>query len=79
MPERLEDALFMGLRLAQGVNLEGIRRRFGVDVWNRHEEELRPFVEQELLVYDGGFLRLTRPGMLLANEIMRVFISPAVR
>ena len=77
--ERLEDALFMGLRLARGVDLEEIRRRFGVDVWNSHEEELRPFVEQELLVYDGGFLRLTRPGMLLANEIMRVFISPAVR
>jgi oxygen-independent coproporphyrinogen-3 oxidase len=77
--ERLEDVLFMGLRLARGVDLEEIRRRFGVDVWNRHEEELRPFVEQELLVYDGGFLRLTRPGMLLANEIMRVFITPAVR
>jgi oxygen-independent coproporphyrinogen-3 oxidase len=77
--ERLEDALFMGLRLARGVDLVEIRHRFGVDVWNRHEEELRPFVEQELLVYDGGFLRLTRPGMLLASEIMRVFISPAVR
>ena len=77
--ERFEDALFMGLRLARGVDLEQIRCRFGVDVWNRHGEELRPFVDQELLVYDGGFLRLTRPGMLLANEIMRVFISPAVR
>jgi oxygen-independent coproporphyrinogen-3 oxidase len=77
--ERFEDALFMGLRLARGVDLARIRRRFGVDVWNRHGEELRPFVEQELLVYDGGSLRLTRPGMLLANEIMRVFISPAVR
>jgi oxygen-independent coproporphyrinogen-3 oxidase len=69
----------MGLRLARGVDLEQIRCRFGVDVWKRHGEELRPFADQELLVYDGGFLRLTRAGMLLANEIMRVFISPAVR
>jgi oxygen-independent coproporphyrinogen-3 oxidase len=79
IPERFEDALFMGLRLTRGVNLEEMQRRFGVDAWERHGEELQPFVDQQLLVYDGRLLRLTRTGMLLANEIMRVFISPAVR
>jgi oxygen-independent coproporphyrinogen-3 oxidase len=77
--ERLEERLFMGLRLFDGIDLEAIQRESGVDVWRRYGAELETFVEQDLLVYDSPHLRLTRPGMLLANEIMRVFISPAVR
>ena len=38
-----------------------------------------PFVDQHLLIYDGGAIRLTRDGMLLANEVMTVFIGPPVR
>jgi hypothetical protein len=32
-----------------------------------------------LLLYDGARLLLTRAGMLLAHEIMTVFLSPNVR
>jgi len=77
--ERLEEALFMGLRLVDGVDLGAIGRDFGVDVWSQYGIDLQPFVDQDLLVYDSPHLRLTRAGMLLANEIMRVFISPSVR
>jgi oxygen-independent coproporphyrinogen-3 oxidase len=77
--ERLEEAVFTGLRLAQGVDLEVMRSRYGVDLWERYREELSPFVEQGLLIYDGGSIRLTRDGMLLANEVMTVFIGPPVR
>src|SRR5678815_2696601 len=77
--ERLEERLFMGLRLSSGVDLQELQDCFGVDVWGRHCKELQPFLEAGLLIYDSSFLRLTRAGMLLANEIMRVFISPAVR
>ncbi len=77
--ERFEDAVFTGLRLTRGVNLDGIRARYGVDVWDRYGEDLRPFVEQRLLIYDGGAIRLTRDGMLLANEVMSIFIGPPVR
>jgi oxygen-independent coproporphyrinogen-3 oxidase len=77
--ERLEERLFMGLRLTDGIDLGEICQQFGVDVWARHGDELEPFRTAGLLIYDSPFLRLTRAGMLLANEIMRVFISPAVR
>src|SRR4051812_17650495 len=48
--ERLEEALFTGLRLTQGVDLEAIRARYGVDVWGRHGGELQPFVDQGFLI-----------------------------
>ena len=77
--ERLEDALFTGLRLARGIDLDDVRRRYAVDVMDRYGRELKPFADEGLLVYDGASLQLTRRGMLLAHEIMTVFISSAVR
>ena len=71
--ERLGDVLFMGLRLAEGLDLEAIQTRYGVDVWARHGAELAPFVAHGWLVRDAR-LRLTRQGMLMANEIMAVFV-----
>ena len=31
--ERMEDALFTGLRLTDGLSVEGVRQRYGVDIW----------------------------------------------
>ena len=72
--ERLGDALFTGLRLTRGLDLRQIEQRYGVDVWARYGPALMPFVEQDLLVHEADCLRLTRRGMLLANEIMTVFV-----
>jgi len=77
--EQFEEAVFMGLRLSQGVDLEGVRSRYGVDLRERYGEELSPFVDEQLVIYDGGALRLTRDGMLLANEVMSIFIGSPVR
>jgi oxygen-independent coproporphyrinogen-3 oxidase len=72
--ERLGDALFMGLRLTRGLDLEDVRRRYGVDVWERYRSDLTRFVEAGLLRHEGNRLALTRAGMLLANEVMAVFV-----
>ena len=77
--EQLEEALFTGLRLVDGLDLRSIRVRYDVDVWARFGAELQPFADEGLLVYDGALLQLTRRGMLLAHEIMTVFIGSAVR
>ena len=72
--ERLGDVLFTGLRLTQGIDLETIRDRYGVDVWERYRVDLAQFVEAGLLRHDAAQLKLTRAGMLLANEVMAVFV-----
>ncbi len=72
--EQFEDALFTGLRLTEGVDLDVVGARYGQDPWARYGPALEPFVEEGLLRHDRPWLRLTRPGMLVANEIMRVFV-----
>lgn len=72
--EQFEDALFTGLRLTEGLDIVSVGERYGRDVWARYGSELQPFLEERLLAREGRRLRLTRPGMLVANEIMRVFV-----
>jgi len=72
--DRLAEALFTGLRLSSGIDLERFAARYGVDVWARYRDELRPFLEGGWLVREGSLLRLTREGMLMANEVMAVFV-----
>jgi putative oxygen-independent coproporphyrinogen III oxidase len=72
--EHLGDALFTGLRLTEGVNLDAIRAVHGVDVWARHGADLEPYLQAGILRRDGPRLWLTRQGMLLAHEVMATFV-----
>ena len=72
--EQLGDALFTGLRLVNGIDTNVIQTRYGVDVWRRFGPELEPFIEAGCLQHDGARLWLTRQGMLLAHEVMAVFV-----
>jgi coproporphyrinogen III oxidase-like Fe-S oxidoreductase len=66
--------LFTGLRLVEGVDIDTVGARYGVDVWARFGAELEPFLEDGCLRREGPRLRLTREGMLVAHEVMTVFV-----
>ncbi|HEY0874996.1 MAG TPA: radical SAM family heme chaperone HemW [Vicinamibacterales bacterium] len=72
--ERLEEALFTGLRLNDGIDLAEIGARYGTDIWGKYGTSLAPFIDDGLLISDGRHLRFSREGMLLANEILQVFV-----
>ncbi len=72
--DQLAEALFMGLRLVEGVDLSRVQARYAVDVRARYGQALQPFIDSGHVVDGGTRLRLSREGMLLANEIMAVFV-----
>ena len=76
--EALEEALFTGLRLTRGLDVHTVNARYASDVWGIYGASLERFREAGLLIYDGRLLRLSRAGMLLANEIMSELISSPV-
>ena len=71
---QLEEALFTGLRLADGLDFDTVGRRYGIDVWERYGDALRPSIEAGMAIRNGSRLRLSRDGMLLANEILSLFV-----
>jgi oxygen-independent coproporphyrinogen III oxidase len=72
--ERLGDALFTGLRLVDGIDIDRLSDRYSTDIWKRFGGRLAPYLNTGLLLKEGNRLRLTRQGMLLAHEVMAVFV-----
>ena len=75
--QQLEEFMFMGLRRSVGANLAEARARFGVDVWQRYQTQLAPFLERDYVRYDAVTERLylTAKGMGIGNQIFTIFID----
>jgi putative oxygen-independent coproporphyrinogen III oxidase len=72
--DRASEALFMGLRMSDGVDTQEFRREYEIDILSRYAEELARFAEAGLLDLTEGRLALTRQGKLLSNEVFVAFV-----
>jgi len=61
------ERFFVGLRMTEGIRPEPAE-------WQRFEEPIQRFVGEGLLEQHDGFLRLTRQGVLLSNEVFAEFV-----
>jgi len=66
--EAADEALVMGLRLAEGVDVQSIADRFGVEAVN--EAAVDRLIATGHLDRDGNCLRVTREGRLLLDSIL---------
>jgi oxygen-independent coproporphyrinogen-3 oxidase len=66
---RLEEALFLGLRVAEGIDLDALSDRYGVDVAASHREAWERGTAAGLIAWDGARVRLTAPGRVRSNEL----------
>jgi len=72
--ERVEEALFTGLRMTDGIDGRNFAARYGVDPWSRYGDALSPFVADGFVWRRAAAFGLTRKGMLVANEILATFV-----
>jgi oxygen-independent coproporphyrinogen-3 oxidase len=71
--DRWREAVMMGMRLADGMSIADVQQRYGLDILTRYGDHLQPSFDAGLLEEKAGRLRLTRRGMLMANEVLAVF------
>ncbi|HEY1765291.1 MAG TPA: radical SAM family heme chaperone HemW [Opitutaceae bacterium] len=64
-----EDALVFGLRMNEGVDLEGLWRRLPQAPWQKIEPRIDRLVEGGIAVRDGTRVRLEGKGRLLADSV----------
>lgn len=72
-PLRLFETLMMGLRLVEGVDIDEIGARHGIDVRAAHEAAMARHVAGGFLEQDGARLRLTPTGLDVANAVIGDF------
>jgi oxygen-independent coproporphyrinogen-3 oxidase len=73
-----EEAMFLGLRLNEGVDLEGLRVEFGAELVRGAAEAVGDVEEAGLLVRDDGRVRLTARGRMASNEVFSRLLVGAV-
>ena len=68
-----EERIFLGLRLTEGIDLRKTSN-MGKTLLKEHRSTLEEFCSADLLEWNETSLRLTTKGMLISNEIMRLFV-----
>jgi oxygen-independent coproporphyrinogen-3 oxidase len=68
------EAVFLGMRLMQGIDVRRYRESFGVDLRDEHAADLDRFYKAGLIEFAGDQIRLTRTGALLSNEVFAAFV-----
>ena len=70
--EILEEAIFLGFRKMDGINIEEINRKFGINFSEKYSKTLDKYADYFVKTQNG--YSLTIEGVLLSNEILAEFI-----
>ena len=71
---QISEAMIMGLRMTDGVNLQKIQQRFGIDILESYGKEIQGLLDRKMAECEGRTLRLTPYGMQYGNRAFEVFI-----
>jgi oxygen-independent coproporphyrinogen-3 oxidase len=67
------EALMLGLRTADGIDLGAFQQRYGVDLGKRNEPLIERLVREKLLRIEGDLLIPTLDGLAVADSLARDF------
>ena len=71
---QISEAMIMGLRMTDGVNLQKIQQRFGIDILESYGKEIQTLLDRKMAECEGRTLRLTPYGMRYGNRAFEAFI-----
>ncbi|WHE87479.1 radical SAM family heme chaperone HemW [Lachnoanaerobaculum gingivalis] len=70
----MEEFMFLGLRLTRGVSRHEFNERFGVDMFEVFDRQIKRNMMLKLMEYNSPNLRLTEKGLDLSNMVMSDFL-----
>lgn len=71
---QMEEFMFLGLRMNEGVTREAFERAFGISIDAIYKDTIDSLKKQELLVVKDGHIYLSERGKDVANYVMAQFL-----
>ena len=71
---QISEAMIMGLRMTDGVDLNIMKKRFDVDILKYYEREIQTLLNKKMAERENGLLRLTPYGIRYGNKAFEAFI-----
>lgn len=75
--QAIAEEIMLRLRTTEGFSLPSLSERYRQDVWSLFEEPIQLLTRHGLLTRENDSIRLTRKGLLLANEVCGEFLRAA--
>ena len=72
--EMIAERVILGLRLAEGVNLETFKADFGVNLTDIYSDVLERYLSEGVLLIQDGYLRLNKKFIFVANSVLQDFV-----
>lgn len=72
--QQMEEFMFLGLRMMQGISRKDFRKNFGVEIEGVYGTVLKKLSEQGLLEQNAGRIYLTETGIAVSNYVMSEFL-----
>lgn len=72
--DEIEETMYLGLRMMQGVNMQEFQERFGVSMEEIYGKQIKKMQSQGLLCISDGYLRLTSRGIDVSNMVLAEFL-----
>ncbi|MBR4086097.1 MAG: oxygen-independent coproporphyrinogen III oxidase [Lachnospiraceae bacterium] len=76
--EQMEEYMFLGLRMCQGVSIKGFYQSFGSTLNQVYGQVMEKHIKNGLLEQKEGWIRLTEAGMDVSNYVMADFLEPDI-
>lgn len=70
----LAETVIQGLRMLQGIDMYKIRQETGTSIAHEFAPEVSRLRDRGLVEIDGNYLRVTRQGLLLLNDVAGEFV-----
>ena len=70
----MEEFMFLGLRLTKGVSRHEFNEKFGVDMFEVFDRQIKRNMMLKLMEFNSPYLRLTEKGLDLSNMVMSDFL-----
>lgn len=74
LEDRMEEFMFLGLRMMRGVSGSEFLERFGHNLWNVYGDVLPKRQEQGLIEMEAPWVRLTEMGVDVSNAVLAEFL-----
>lgn len=74
LEDKMEEFMFVGLRMMKGVSGSEFLERFGQNMWNVYGDALKRLEQQGLIEVDAPMVRLTELGIDVSNVVLSEFL-----
>ena len=77
--ERIEEFMFLGLRMTEGISKTNFTKRFCINIEEVYKEELAKLKKEGLIEEKGDYIYLTKRGTDVSNQVFVEFMEPEIK